>query len=219
MPIFTGYTVEEFTRVLTISRWIFGILAVCTIAAGVFTQWASSRLVELHGADRNELRELKEHLIASQKTLERMSTNSTEVADALAQLTDPRKITEAQKTALRKSLRTGPRGKVIVTFLSVEWDAEKYARQIADLLIAAGFDVSISDYLWVHLDDDGVFLCTREPGALPAQSPAAHIQRCFEAARIDLAPPVVSTEICQAVGAPVDATILVVSNRIQAGSR
>jgi hypothetical protein len=210
MPLFSGYTVDEYTRLLTVSRWVFAVLAICAVAAGIFSQWISTQMVAAQVAEQTKMRE---HLLASQAELRRLSHNTTEVADALGRLTDPRRITASQSAALQKSLASGPRGKVVLTYLSVEWDAEEYARQIADLLIAFGFEVRISEHLWVEMAHDGLFFCSPGSEELPPRSAAAYLHECFAAAGVKLTPTVNSAEICQAVEASEGEAVMVVSNR------
>jgi hypothetical protein len=210
MQFFSGYTLDDYNRLLTIGRWALGVLAICLLAAIVFTQWISSQIVSLHEKEREELRR---NLLDSQAVLRQMNNQHLAVGDAMNRLTVPRKLTDLQTTTLKKSLQSGPRGKVVVTFLTVEWDAEQFARQIAQVLVSAGFEVTVSEHLWTHLDHDGLYLCQRDSEEVPEKSLGAHIQQSFAAARLDFNPTVKSAKIWDMVKPPEGAVVIVVSDR------
>lgn len=180
--------------------------------------WAGVHLTRLRERDakaklekvETELTASATRLKASEVELEQTKAKTTEVASQLAKFTVPRRLTDEQITSLRQSLPNGPRGKVVMTFLSVERDAEKYTEQIAQVLSAAGFEVTTSKNLWLQLAFGDIFLCARDTSNAPAH--AVHIQRCFQGAGLSLRAHQ-DPKMYSDMSVPEDAIIFVVSNR------
>jgi hypothetical protein len=146
------------------------------------------------------------------RRLKRTKAKTVEVASQLARFSTPRRLTNEQVESLRASLPSGPRGKVVVTFLSVETDAEKFSDQIASLLTECGFEVIRPRKLWLQMALDGIYLVARDTSNAPAH--AVHMQNCFKAAGVELPAmqdPRVFSEFAEPI--PDDAVILAVSNR------
>ena len=106
------------------------------------------------------------------------------MASQLKGYTGPRHFTEEQLASLRKSLPNGPRGKVVMTYLTGESDAQKYAEEIGQLLADTGFEVSMSKIRWLKLPVSDIYLCARDASNAPHH--AVHIQLCFQAAGLRL---------------------------------
>jgi len=207
MAFFDGYSVDQLNRVLSASRWVLGSLEVFTAAAGVFNQWIAERVADLQRADKSKA---QERLSVSESELEATKAKTAEVAARLARVTEPRNLTAEQSRTLKALLPAGPRGKVVLTFLSVERDAERYMRQIGALLAECGFEVTYSDHLWFQLAFDSVYVCARKEGAVPAQG--AHIQNCFREAGIRVKG-FYDEKFVDGLGVPQDGVVFVVSSR------
>ncbi|MBL9201316.1 MAG: hypothetical protein JNL39_12465 [Opitutaceae bacterium] len=207
MALFEGYSGDDLNRVLNFSRWTLGILALFTAAAGVFNQWVTERIADLQRAEKTKAHE---RLKASEEELAATKARTAEVAGQLERLTVPRRLTEVQRAILRKNLPTGPRGKVIVTFLSVERDAQKYADEIGEILKETGFDVVSSNYLWLQLAFEGLYINGREAGKIPSH--AIHLQKCFSEAGLRVKG-AYDQKMMNDLQAPEDAIAFVVSNR------
>jgi hypothetical protein len=152
----------------------------------------------------------EQRLKASEAALGQTRAKAAEVSSELSRYTAPRRLTDAQIASLRKSLRNGPRGKVVMAFLSAEKDAQQYAEQIAKLLTETGFDVSMSKKVWLHFAVGDIFLCARDTTYAPPH--AVHIQLCFQSAGLRLRAHQ-DEKMYSDMGVPDDAIIFVVSNR------
>jgi hypothetical protein len=181
MAFYEGYTVEQLHRALTVSKWILGIFGIIFVCVAIVNQWLTARINTLQ---QQEKALAEQRLKASDAELDQTRAKAAEVASELARYTAPRRLTDEQIASLRKSLPNGPRGKVVMAFLSVESDAQQYAEQIAQLLTETGFDVSMSKKLWLHFAVGDIFLCARDTSYAPAH--AVHIQLCFQAAGLRL---------------------------------
>jgi hypothetical protein len=181
MAFYEGYTVEQLHRALTVSKWILGIFGIIFVCVAIVNQWLTARINTLQ---QQEKALAEQRLKASDAELDQTRAKAAEVASELARYTAPRRLTDEQIASLRKSLPNGPRGKVVMAFLSVESDAQQYAEQIAQLLTETGFEVSMSKKLWLHFAVGDIFLCARDTSYAPAH--AVHIQLCFQAAGLRL---------------------------------
>lgn len=205
MQLFEGYTAEELDRVLTISRVLAAILAILTACAIAVNQWVTHRIAQVHREERVLSRQ---RMAAAEHELLRMRKDVTEVAADFDKLTTERKLTEKQKAALLSALKSGAKGRILVTFLAVEWDAEPYARQIAELFREAGFDTTLSEHIWVEFEHDGEFLV--EAGGVSAL--AGEVIRAFGAAGINLRREV-SAAVVKEFSLKEGTLVYVVSNR------
>jgi hypothetical protein len=209
MTFYEHYTLDQLNRALTASKWLLVIFGVVLACAGILNQWLSDRIATLQ---REEKIKAQERLNASEEELKRTKAKTVEVASQLARFSTPRRLTNEQVESLRASLPSGPRGKVVVTFLSVETDAEKFSDQIASLLTECGFEVIRPRKLWLQMALDGIYLVARDTSNAPAH--AVHMQNCFKAAGVELPAmqdPRVFSEFAEPI--PDDAVILAVSNR------
>jgi hypothetical protein len=207
MAFYEGYTVEQLHRALTVSKWILGIFGIILVCVAIVNQWLTARINTLQ---QQEKALAEQRLKASDAELDQTRAKAAEVASELARYTAPRRLTDEQIALLRKSLPNGPRGKVVMAFLSVESDAQQYAEQIAQLLTETGFDVSMSKKLWLHFAVGDIFLCARDTSYAPAH--AVHIQLCFQAAGLRVRAHQ-DEKMYSDMGVPDDAIIFVVSNR------
>jgi hypothetical protein len=60
--IFSNYTAEQLGRILGISKWVLGVLAVLTAGAGIFNQWLSDRIADLQQSDKEKAQQRLETL-------------------------------------------------------------------------------------------------------------------------------------------------------------
>jgi hypothetical protein len=206
MQLFEGYSADELHRALTVSRWLAGLLFLGGIITLIVNQWLVHRIAE---AQKDERVTTRERLVQAEEELRRMRTKTTEVVNTFDKLTSSRKLSATQLPSFITTLEKGEKGKVIVTYLTVEWDAEGYARQLTNVLKEAGIEATLSDHLWVDMDENDIFLVAKDknPPAL-----AQNLQRAFESTGI-LVPFFSKPEIAEAVGATSGETVLVVSNR------
>ena len=207
MAFYEGYTIEQLHRALIASKWVLAILGIIFACVTMVNQWLTARINTLQ---KQEKTLAEQRLKASEAALDQTRAKAAEVSSELSRYTAPRRLTDAQIASLRKSLRNGPRGKVVMAFLSVESDAQQYAEQIAKLLTETGFDVSMSKKLWLHFAVGDIFLCARDTTYAPAH--AVHIQLCFQAAGLRLRAHQ-DEKMYSDMGVPDDAVIFVVSNR------
>ena len=206
MQLFEGYSADELHRVLSVSRWIAGLSLMVAVAGFAVNQWLVSRIASQQKLERDAGRT---RLVAAEEELRRLRTQASAVTSTLDKLTAHRKLSAKQISDLRSILAGAEKGKVVITYLTVEWDAEDYARQLATVLKEIGYDVSLSDYIWVHLDHDGLFLVSSAP-ALPLA--ALKLQAAFEQIGINIQTQPAGA-IPKEIGAENGETILVVSNR------
>jgi hypothetical protein len=207
MAFYEAYTVDQLHRALTASKWLLGVFGVILACVAIVNQWLTGRIATLQ---RQEKARAEQQLKASEDELDLTRAKAAEVAGELARYTAPRRLTDEQIALLRESLRNGPRGKVVMAFLSVESDAQQYAEQIAQLLTETGFDVSMSKKSWLHFAVGDIFLCARDTTYAPAH--AVHIQLCFQAAGLRLRAHQ-DEKMYSDMGVHDDAIIFVVSNR------
>jgi hypothetical protein len=206
MQLFEGYTVDELHRVLGASRWIASLLLLLTVAAFAVNQWLVHRIATQQKQERDVG---KTRLISAEEELRRLRSQTSAVTSTLDKLTSSRKLTVEQIAKLRSALASAEKGKVIVTYLTVEWDSEEYAKQLATVLKEIGYDVVLSDYIWVHLDHDGLFIVS---SAKVPPTAAIKLQAAFAQIGVEVSMPPVG-DIAKEVGAENGETILVVSNR------
>jgi hypothetical protein len=189
------------------SKWILGIFGIIFACVALVNQWLTARINTLQQQGKTLA---EQELKASEAELDLTRAKAAEVASELARYTAPRRLTDEQIASLRKSLPNGPRGKVVMAFLTVESDAQQYAEQIAQLLTETGFEVSMSKKSWLHFAVGDIFLCARDTSYAPAH--AVHIQLCFQAAGLRLRAHQ-DEKMYSEMGVHDDAIIFVVSNR------
>ena len=210
MAFYEAYTVDQLQRALTLSKWILAVGGIIFACVAIVNQWLTARLTTLQ---RQEKARAEQQLKASEAELEQTKAETAEVASQLERFIGPRRLTDEQISSLRKSLPNGPRGKVVMTFLSVESDAQEYAEQVSQILTEAGFDVTTSKSRWLKLPVDGIFLCARDTANAPHH--AVHIQLCFQAAGLRLRAHQ-NEKMFADMGVRDDAIIFVVGNRERA---
>lgn len=206
MQLFEGYSADELHGFVQTSRWVAGTCLVIGLVAFGFNQWVARRLADADQKERVEAR-LRAH--RAEEELRRVKNQNTEVVHDLDKLTASRKLSPAQIESVTAALANEEKGRVVITFLTVEWDAEEVSRQFVSLLRKAGFEAVLSDYLWVDLKPDGIYLTS---AATELPKAGRSIQRAFSAAGVPL-PVIPPGEIARAVGAGPNDTVLVISNR------
>ena len=207
MAFYEGYTLDQLHRALTSSKWLLAVVGLIFVCVAIVNQWLAGRITTVQ---REEKARAEEQLKTSEAELERAKAKAVEIAPRIAPTAAARRLTDAQIASLRKSLPDGPRGKVVMTFLGVESDAQKYAEQIAQVLRESGFDVSMSKNVWLQLAVEGIYLCARDTSNAPAH--AVHIQLCFQEAGLRLRAQQ-NERMYADMGVPNDAIIFVVSSR------
>jgi hypothetical protein len=181
VPILEAYSLDQLHRILTLSKWVLVVCLILLVVFGILNQWVASRMSVLEEEEKERAQQL---LQASRNELARVKTKTTELNEELSRFVAPRAIPADQLEALRKCLRDGPRGPVLMAALKTESDAEAYAAQISKLLTDAGFTVTNSSTVWLQLPVKGLYLCARDVANAPVH--AVHIQRCFQTAGIRL---------------------------------
>jgi len=181
MPVLEAYSLDQLHRILTFSKWALIVCLILLIVFGIVNQWVTSRMSVLLQEEKERAEQL---LQASRNELARAKTKTTELNDELSRFVAPRTIPDDQLDALRKCLRDGPRGSVVMAALKTEADAEAYAAQISKLLSDAGFNVTNSSTVWLQLPVKGLYLCAPDVANAPVH--AVHIQRCFQTSGIRL---------------------------------
>jgi Na+-transporting NADH:ubiquinone oxidoreductase subunit NqrC len=181
MPAFEAYTLDQLHRILTFSKWTLIICGIILLAFALINQWAVARLSSLQ---EQQKRSAEQQLRASRAELLRNKAKTDELSAELSRFVAPRSIAQDQIEALRKCLSDGPRGPVIMASLKTESDAEAYAAEISKVLTASGYDVTMSNTVWLQLPVKGLYLCARDVANAPLH--AVHIQRCFQTAGIRL---------------------------------
>lgn len=192
-----SYGISKGGDVISYSITLFGVIL---SSAG---HWISS-------AQARHQKAVKEAAEAKISEARIDATAAKQVADELLRRASNRTITDEQRDQLFSSLQVGPKGRVIVTFLSVERDAQKYAEQIVSILVKTGFDVTLSKYIWLQLALDGVYITAKEKGKVPIHG--AFIQNCFREAGIQVRG-FYDPKFLKDVGASDDSIVFAVSNR------
>src|ERR1041384_4723699 len=121
----------------TISR-LLNALAILVTAFGIATVTLKIRYDQLKKAADAAFRADRERL---DKELRDQTATAVEATAALKARQAPRTLTGAQREKVTALLRSGPKGKVYVIPKTFDEEAEKYAKQIANVLAAAGFEL------------------------------------------------------------------------------
>lgn len=96
-----------------------------------------------------------------------MEQKLNQAKSELAAIKTPRTLDEVQKKKLLELLKTTNKGKVVITYLSVERDAESYAKEIFGVLNQAGYSTTLSKHLWLQLAYEGIYICAWEANKVP----------------------------------------------------
>lgn len=206
MQLFEGYSADELHRVLTTSRWIAGVLVFLAFAAIALNQWLVLLIASQQKLERNTSRT---RLIAAEEELRRLRNQLSAVANSMDKMTSTRKLPAAKVAELNAALANIEKGKVLITYLTTERDAEDYAKQLAKVLTEAGYEVTLSDHLWVSFDQSGLFLTSKE-GNLPEHG--KQLQGAFSKIGVDL-PGLPPGEIGKELVFSSSEVVLVVSGR------
>jgi hypothetical protein len=173
MQLFEGYNAAELHRVLTASRWIAGLLILLAVAAVAVNQWLVHRIATQQKLERDSG---NSRLMAAEDELRRLRSQISSVASTVDKITSTRRISPAKVAELKNALEAATKGKILITYLTIEWEAEDYAKQLSKILTEAGYHVTLSDHLWVTFEHGGTFL-TSQDGTLPSYG--AELQRAF----------------------------------------
>lgn len=188
MPLFEAYTLDQLTRFLAFSKWTLIVCGLVFVILMILNQWAHSRIATLKEEEarqtQQQLRASRTELAQTKAMTTELTAKTNELSEELSRFTAPRTLPQDQIDALRKCLRDGPRGPVVIASLKTESDAEAYAAQISNILSESGFTVTPSSTVWLQLPVKGLYLCARDVANAPLH--AVHIQRCFQTAGIRL---------------------------------
>jgi len=132
MTFYEGYSAEDFSRVLTTSQWIIGILAVLAACAGIFNQWVSGRISDIQNAEKIEA---QQRLIITEEELESTKARTLDHDDILSY----RSITKEQREAFIAITKDSPKGKVFVICIQGDTESHQYATAINEMLFSAGY--------------------------------------------------------------------------------
>ena len=207
MGLFEGLSSDQLSRIATVSKWITVVLAVLVAVVGILHQWASDRVSALHKAEKAAVQVT---LNKTQVELEKTKSEAKETAEKLSRISTPRSLSAEQRSSLKSKLCAGPKGIVRFTYLSIERDAESYAKQIAEVFSECGFDTAIVDKIWLQLAFDDIFLCVVDVSNPPVH--AAAIQQSFVSSGIRLRAHQ-DPGMCKSVDAPENGVVIVISNR------
>ena len=129
----------------------------------------------------------------------------------LSLITTDRTIFPEVASVLTACLQEGPKGKIIITFLSVESDAKPLAVSILQILQHSGFNASLSDRIWVNFIYDGLFICVNSKDSPPLH--AQSILDSFNDAGISVQS-VESPNMFKKLSAPEDSIVFVLGKKI-----
>jgi len=181
MAILEAYSLDQLNRLLTFSKWMLLVCGIIFVLVVILNQWLASRISALQD---EETKQTQQALRASRTELLRTKSKTNELNAELSRFVAPRSLPDEQIEALKKCLRDGPRGSVVLAALKAESDAEAYAGQIAKVLSESGYNVTTSNTIWLQLPVKGLYLCARDVANAPVH--AVHIQRCFQTAGVRL---------------------------------
>jgi hypothetical protein len=128
----------------------------------------------------------------------------------LTAIKTPRTLDEVQKNKLLELLKNTNKGEVIITYLSVERDAENYAKELLDVLRQSGYSVTLSNHLWLQMEYEGIYICAWEANNVPYF--ATDLQNAMKEVGIKVKGSY-QPEFLQTIKVPRDAVALVISNK------
>ncbi|MFN0080867.1 MAG: hypothetical protein ACKVY0_30735 [Prosthecobacter sp.] len=168
-------TSDDLQRYASLLRWVgLGVTVFGILLTGASHYVADKLLV----VNKSEKIKSQERLKASEIELSETKAKASEIEARLKKITTPRVLTSEQIKGLKEFLQAAPKGKVTMTFLSVEPDAQKYSEQIGLVLRESGFDVVAPQKLWLQLAFDDLFIGVRSLKDAPPYVVA--IQKAFQ---------------------------------------
>jgi hypothetical protein len=125
-------SIDELNRVLTLSKWALGILAVLTAFTGIFNQWLGDRISVLQTEQKAES---QRKLEASESELHRTKARTAQLEMRLA----PRSLSPDQKASIRDHISNFQGTQF--EFVSYQDDAEinGLVIQLIETLLSAGW--------------------------------------------------------------------------------
>jgi hypothetical protein len=181
MAFFEAYSLDQLHRLLTFSKWVWIVCGLIFLIFVIVNQWVAARISALQ---EDEFRRTQQQLRASKTELLKTKAKTNELNAELSRFVAPRSLPDDQIEVLKKCLSDGPRGPVVIAALKSETDADAYAEQISKLLTDSGYDVTMSNTVWLQLPVKGLYLCARDVASAPLH--AVHIQKCFQTSGIRL---------------------------------
>lgn len=91
-------SIDELNRILAISKWALGILALLTALAGIFNQWGSDRIGVLQAEQKIES---QKKLAASESELRQTKTRTEQLEARFA----PRELSATQVQSIKEHLK------------------------------------------------------------------------------------------------------------------
>lgn len=161
----SSMTLDDLNRLLTASKWFFGVLAVLTASAGLFNQWVSDRITKLQSAQKIET---QKKLQVSEAELLQTKERTVLLEKKLA----PRALTAEQLAAISESMKAFAGTQF--QFVSYQDDAEVKGLVIPliKVLISAGWKgLPVQEFLMAGLVEGVIVEYT--PDGRKALSPAA----------------------------------------------
>jgi hypothetical protein len=196
------------TLILSIVAWL---LAGIGIIAGFNHYKVKTRDATENAAIADSLRvEMEKELNETKLKLDSTKIKSEKISIDLESIKTPRFVTERQKQDLLQLLKKTRKGTVVVTYLSVERDAENYAKQIVEILKQSGYNTILSKHLWLQLAHDGIFICAWEPHTVPFF--ATDLQNSMKSVGIKIAGSY-DSDFLSTLKVPCDGIALVISNK------
>lgn len=137
-----------------------------------------------HIKKRADARRLEERILVD-KELKDKTAEALRATTSLEAKQAPRSLTDAQRTDLTRLLSNGPKGQLFVVPKTFDEEAEAFAKQISDVLVASGFTLSsLPPPRPMSLGRSGAFLWVHDMAKPPPH--AAFIQDCFKQIGITL---------------------------------
>ncbi|MEO0528201.1 MAG: hypothetical protein AAFZ89_13295 [Bacteroidota bacterium] len=139
-----------------------------------------------------------------------MEEQLNEAKSELNAIKTPRTLTQTQRDKLLELLKKSNKGKVVITYLSVERDAESYAKELLAVLTESGYLATLSKHLWLQLAYDGIYICAWEPDTVPYF--ATDLQNAMKEVGIKVTGSY-QPDFLETLKVPRDAVALVISNK------
>jgi hypothetical protein len=155
-------SIEQLGRAQDAINLTLVIAGVITAILAVVAYITSQRLDELKDA-RDAVRQ------AQVTAAEATARDAQERSTRLAEQQKPRQLAAQEAALLRQALANIPKGEVVITAAMADAESERFAQQIYDLLLAAGWTPKGVDLSMWMPTPTGIFVAVRD-----GQSPPPH---------------------------------------------
>jgi hypothetical protein len=197
------------TLIISIIAWL---IAGIGIIAGFNHYKIKTKDANYRAKEAERMRvEMESELGLTKSELDYTKEKAKKINEELQAIKTPRKFTKGEMESIISKLKHKRKGKVIVTYLSVERDAEHYAKQLEEILSESGFESKLSNHLWLQLAFDGLYICSWEPDTVPFF--ATDLQQVLQESGLKVSGSYDSTFLTS-LNVPKDGIALVVSNKI-----